>query len=226
MRNNNNYISKNSNSIFIILISLFIIVFIIVAYFMLSDSMFDSNNGSIYNGNGVSESVNKCISGEGSENGNGGKGGSEVYNLRDNIFSYEEARAACQAHGAKLASLDEMIQAYKKGANWCSYGWSDGQLALYPTQSNFWNELQKDPYRKYECGKPGVNGGFFENPNYKFGANCYGVKPKPKSNEIEKDRNLRLNPQNMLVDQYKDDLDKFRISPFDNSSDKKWNMFN
>jgi hypothetical protein len=218
MRNNNNYISKNSNSIFIILISLFIIVFIIVAYFMLSDSMFDSNR-SITTVNGVSESVSECSSGE------GGSGG-EVYNLRDNIFSYDEARAACQAHGAKLASLDEMIQAYKKGANWCSYGWSEGQLALYPTQSNFWNELQKDPYKKYECGKPGVNGGFFENQNYKFGANCYGVKPKPKSDEIEKDRNLKLNSRDILVDQYKEGLDKIKISPFDNSSDKKWNMFN
>ena len=42
--NNNNYISKNSNSIFIILISLFIIVFVIVAYFMLSDSMFSEQS--------------------------------------------------------------------------------------------------------------------------------------------------------------------------------------
>ena len=39
MRNNNHFVSKNSNSVFIILISLFIIVFVIVGYFMLSDNM-------------------------------------------------------------------------------------------------------------------------------------------------------------------------------------------
>ena len=27
------------------------------------------------------------------------------------------------------------------------------------------------------CGRPGVNGGYFDNPNIKFGVNCYGQKP-------------------------------------------------
>ena len=192
---------------------------------MLSDNMFestynnDSVNKSCKGGNCATECVGDGIVTDGKN---------EVFNIRDNIFSYGEARAVCEAHGAKLASLDEMIQAYKNGANWCSYGWSEGQLALYPTQSNFWNELQKDPYRKYECGKPCVNGGYFENPSYKFGANCYGEKPKPKSNEQEKNSNKRLNPSNILVDQYKEELDKFRVSPFNSSGNgsKKWTMLN
>ena len=113
-----------------------------------------------------------------------------------------------------------MISAYKNGGSWCSYGWSDGQLALYPTQPDFWNKLQSDPYKKNECGKPGVNGGYFDNAEYKFGANCYGVKPSPKPNELEKDRfgKHTLTEEDLLKLQYKEELDKFRISPFNEDS--------
>ena len=113
-----------------------------------------------------------------------------------------------------------MIEAYKSGANWCSYGWSEGQLALYPTQADFWSKLQNDPYRKNECGEPGVNGGYFENPEYKFGANCYGVKPSPKGNEIEKARygNTKLTPEELMKSEYKEQLNNIRISPFSENS--------
>ena len=56
----------------------------------------------------------------------------EVFNIRDNIFTYNEAKAVCAAHGARLATIEDLIAAYDKGANWCSYGWTQGQLALYP----------------------------------------------------------------------------------------------
>ena len=207
---NNNFVSKNSNSVFIILISLFIIVFVIVGYFMLSDSMFKSsyNVNDLNNSNKlVTSCVENCITSDGEK---------EVFNIRDNMFTFEEAKAVCKAHNSELATLDQMISAYKRGANWCSYGWSDGQLALYPTQTDFWNRLQNDPHKKNECGKPGVNGGYFENPNYRFGANCYGVKPKPKSNEIEKERDYRMDPMQIKVDEYKEQINDIRISPFSN----------
>lgn len=212
MRNNNNFVSKNSNSVFIILISLFIIVFVIVGYFMLSDNMFKSDyqRQTPLAQNTVASCTNECYSGD-----------KEVFNIRDNMFSYEEAKAVCKAYDSELATLDQVIDAYKKGANWCSYGWSDGQLALYPTQSDFWNKLQSDPYRKNECGKPGVNGGYFENPHYKFGVNCYGVKPKPKGNEIEKKVNHRMDPMQFHVDRYKEEKNDIRVSPFSN---KEWSM--
>jgi hypothetical protein len=200
----NNNIAKSSNSIFVILISLFIIVFIIVAYFMLSGNMFD---GAPLPDNTSTNKVNSSVV-------------DEVFNIRDNIFSYNEAKAVCEAHDAKLASLEEMIQAYKNGGNWCSYGWSEGQLALYPTQPDFWKKLQNDPYKKNECGKTGVNGGYFANPNYKFGANCYGIKPQPKSNELENNRygDSKLTAHDIKTTEYKDQLDKFRVSPFNEGS--------
>ena len=36
-----------------------------------------------------------------------------------------------------------------------------------------------------ECGKPGINGGYFSDPTMKFGVNCYGVKPDPDNNNIK-----------------------------------------
>ena len=69
-------------------------------------------------------------------------GEKEVFNIRDNVFTYNDAKAVCAAHGARLASLDEVVKAYKNGANWCSYGWSKDQLALYPIQKEYWAQLQ------------------------------------------------------------------------------------
>jgi hypothetical protein len=72
----------------------------------------------------------------------------------------------------------EIENSYNNGAEWCNYGWSEGQMAYFPTQKSTWNELQKDDRLKNICGRPGVNGGYMLNPNIKFGANCFGVKPR------------------------------------------------
>jgi hypothetical protein len=149
----------------------------------------------------------------------------EVFNIRDNSYNYDQAKAICAAHNSRLATLEELIKAYKKGANWCSYGWTQGQLALYPTQKDFWEKLQNDPKTKNQCGEVGINGGYFENLSYKFGANCYGVKPNPKGNEIEKNPvGKRLTKEDQLVKEYKSQLDTVRISPFNDSLPKggKW----
>jgi len=50
-------------------------------------------------------------------------------------------------------------------------------MALFPTQQATWQALQTDPVNKTNCGRPGINGGYFD-PQTKFGVNCYGVKPK------------------------------------------------
>ena len=38
---------------------------------------------------------------------------------------------------------------------------------------------------KYDCGFVGVNGMHVNNPYMKFGANCYGVKPKKSDLELK-----------------------------------------
>lgn len=116
----------------------------------------------------------------------------EVFNIRNNLYTYDEAREVCSVYGAKLATYDQIEDAYNKGAEWCNYGWSEGQMALFPTQKSTWNELQKGvkPCSKtgtstanMSCGRPGINGGIIKNPKVRFGVNCYGKKPAPSESD-------------------------------------------
>ena len=228
MRNNNiTSASKFSgNAPFILIIALFIIVFIVVSYFLVSGSAFGKNYvDDLEDSNNNDNNRNNNNNDTSSNSGSGSSGSKEVFNIRDNVFTYNEAKAACAAYGARLATIDDMIAAYDRGANWCSYGWTEGQLAMYPTQKEYWAKLQMDGSRRTECGEPGLNGGYFENPEFKFGANCFGNKPKGKHDEREKTtigRNLN-NSSQKLVEKYKAAIEanKFRISPFneDNFSD-------
>ncbi len=218
MRNNNNSSSNTvgSNAPFILIIALFIIVFVVVSYFLVSGSAF----GNYYIDNLDEENTNTPETTDPPSN-RSGSGSKQVFNIRDNIFTYNEAKAVCAAHGARLATLQEMIDAYKGGANWCSYGWSDGQLALYPTQKEFWAKLQMDSRNAKQCGEPGLNGGYFQNADFKFGANCYGDKPDPKGREMEKNligKNMN-NPYENMIDDYKNGINEFRISPW---SEDNW----
>jgi hypothetical protein len=105
--------------------------------------------------------------------------GSEVFHVSDNQFTYDDAAAVCGAYGTQLATLEQIIEAYNHGAEWCGYGWSAGGMALYPTQKSTWDALQQevDMKKRTACGRPGVNGGYFD-PSNKFGVNCYGIKPQ------------------------------------------------
>ena len=101
----------------------------------------------------------------------------EVFHISDQIYNYEMAKCKCASYGVRLATEQEIIQAYNQGANWCTYGWCEGGKAFYPVQTNYYEAIQGDPEKRNSCKKPGINGGVF-NPNLKFGINCYGVKPK------------------------------------------------
>lgn len=224
-------ISRNNASVLMI-ISTLIIIFILVTFFVISENNFNDNlkvgavNNNSANINNVDVNNNSNNSAKkkkkdvSSSFNNDRK---QVFNVSENEYSYEQARAVCKAHGGDLATLEQMIEAHKRGANWCNYGWSEGQMALYPTQVKAYNELEKDPKRAGECGKPGVNGGYFENPNLKFGANCYAVKPAPKDDEVHKDLpDYSLDPLAKDIAMYEENLDDISISPF---SDNKWSYY-
>lgn len=103
----------------------------------------------------------------------------EVFHIRDQVYTYDQAKCKCASYGAELATYEQMVDAYNQGADWCSYGWSHGQKAYYPTQQATFDRLQSGPDAfKKSCGNPGINGGYFSNPTIRFGINCYGVKPK------------------------------------------------
>lgn len=106
----------------------------------------------------------------------------QVFNVSNNLYTYEEAQAVCKAFDASLATYDQIEGSYNAGGEWCNYGWSEGQMAFFPTQKSTWSTLQKNPKTQNSCGRPGINGGYIANPYVRFGANCYGVKPKQPEN--------------------------------------------
>jgi hypothetical protein len=145
-----------------------------------------------------------------------GKPKKQVFNVTNNIYTYNEAEAVCKAFGAELATYPQLVNAYRKGADWCNYGWTKGQLALYPTQKESWLKLQEDDETKDNCGKVGINGGYFENPDMLFGVNCYGIKPPPKNHEKVK-TNTKSKKEYELEQQIariKKNLSNVSINPF------------
>jgi len=224
-------LSRNNASVLMI-ISTLIIIFILVTFFVISENNFNNNLqvGAVAANNVVSannvpyENVNNNLEEVTQDvHSSFNNDRKQVFNVSENDYSYEEARAVCKAYGGDLATLEQMIEAHKRGADWCNYGWSDGQMALYPTQVESYAELEKNPKRAGECGKPGVNGGFFENANLKFGANCYAVKPAPKDDEIHKNApGYSLDPLAKEIAMYEENLDEIGVSPF---SDNKWSYY-
>lgn len=110
----------------------------------------------------------------------------EVFNISNNLYTYDDSQAICAAYGAKLATYDQIEDTYNKGGEWCNYGWSDGQMIFFPTQKSTWNKLQTDPKNKNNCGRPGINGGYIANPYMKFGVNCYGTKPAATQDDLNR----------------------------------------
>ena len=65
----------------------------------------------------------------------------QVFHVPENKYNFSDARAICRAYGSKLATYDQIENAYKDGGEWCGYGWSDDQMALYPTQKKTYDLL-------------------------------------------------------------------------------------
>jgi hypothetical protein len=150
----------------------------------------------------------------------------EVFHISDNKYSYDDARAVCKAFNSRLATYDEVEQAYNSGGEWCSYGWSRNGLALFPTQKRTYNKLQKIKGYKNVCGRPGINGGYIKDKHMKFGANCYGIKPEINNVEKELMKKYKVYPPskderklNHRAQHYKKKLSEILITPFNK---KEW----
>lgn len=146
---------------------------------------------------------------------------SEVYNVSNNLYTYEQAQAICQNYSARLATYDDIENSYNDGGEWCNYGWSEGQMALFPTQKDTWNRLQQTKTHKHDCGRPGINGGYIDNPYVTFGVNCYGVKPTPGPNDLS---NNTISTAEEIVENSVDKelLKNVAINSFNS---KKWSEF-
>jgi hypothetical protein len=154
----------------------------------------------------------------------------EVFHIFDNKYSYDEAKDVCSSLNARLATYDEIETAYNKGANWCSYGWSDDQLALFPTSKEIYNKLKKIPNHKNDCGRPGINGGYIPDTEIKFGINCFGKKPDMDDTEKHFMNNYTFSPAfcDASYDEFSNDDTnesnplQLLIAPFNK---QKWNEF-
>jgi len=153
----------------------------------------------------------------------------QVFNIPGNYYNYENAKAVCQAYGADLATYDQIEKAYNNGAEWCNYGWSANQLALFPTQKKTYDNLQKIKGHENDCGRTGINGGYIANQDIKFGVNCYGHKPKITTEEDELMKTASPYPETVQdmafqkrVDYWKNKVDEILVSPFNYST---WGSF-
>lgn len=156
----------------------------------------------------------------------------EVFYIKDNVYTYDEAKAVCKAHDAELADYNQVEKAYEEGGEWCGYGWSKDQMILFPTQKSTWNELQQIEGHENDCGRPGVNGGYIENSKAKFGVNCYGVKRSPNEFELAtlKEMKKKQYPMSQKDKEFNKNVNKYKqmmksgkltMNPF-NSEKWKW----
>jgi hypothetical protein len=153
----------------------------------------------------------------------------QVFNIPGNYYNFENAKAVCQAYGADLASYDQIEKAYNSGAEWCNYGWSANQLALFPTQKKTYDQLQTISGHENDCGRTGINGGYIANPKVRFGVNCYGNKPKITEEEEDLMKTSTPYPESAQdiafqkrVDYWKNKVNEILISPFNYNT---WGSF-
>jgi len=134
----------------------------------------------------------------------------EVFNVSRNIYTYADASAVCSAFDAELATYEQVQAAHEKGADWCNYGWIKGQMAVYPTQTATYKKLQKGAaeYRT-ACGQPGVNGGYFDNPELRFGVNCFGQRPAQNATDELRNNSVELPPTTEMLE-YEKKVQTFR----------------
>jgi len=147
-------------------------------------------------------------------------GKKEVFNVSSNRYTYGDAEPLCRALGAQLATYDQVKASFDGGADWCNYGWSKGQLALFPTQKETYDKLQLGPEgQRQACGRVGLNGGYFDNPDMRFGVNCYGIKPNQSQHDASATaKGAPISPDALEFDKkvsaYKSESDSIGVLPW------------
>ena len=148
----------------------------------------------------------------------------EVFHVPGRTFTYHDSKAVCKAFDSEIADYNQLATAQKKGASWCSYGWTKDQLGLYPTSQSDFDKLKKIEGHEYDCGLPGINGGYVANPYTRLGVNCYGVKPKKSELDaklISEDLYPKTAKELLFekrVKYWKDRIGNMLIMPFNNNN--------
>jgi len=144
------------------------------------------------------------------------KSDKEVF-LIYNKVNYLQAKELCKVYNGRLATKEDLEEAFKDGANWCTWGWLDGEKIGYPVQEKFWSFIEKK--HKGHCGPTaGIN--IIDNidPLKVYSVTCYGNKPKKSKNDI--DLELVLNEVN-ADDSLQTEIDKCKKAKKEEEQ-KKW----
>jgi hypothetical protein len=144
------------------------------------------------------------------------KSDKEVF-LIYNKVNYLQAKELCKVYSGRLATKDDLEEAFKDGANWCTWGWLDGEKIGYPVQETFWSFIEKK--HKGHCGPTaGIN--IIDNidPLKVYSVTCYGKKPKKSKNDI--DLELVLNEVS-VDDSLQAEIEKCKRSK-EEAQQKKW----
>ena len=156
---------------------------------------------------------------------NDNKAKKQVFHISNNKYNYNDSKAICAAYGGRLANLNDMNKAYKDGASWCSYGWSEDKMILFPTQQKTLDQLKNNKQNETSCGRLGVNGGHIEDTEKKYGVNCYGFKPTMSGLDLDYLDRVTLYPKSKedkeiesRVDYWKSKMPELRVAPFNNDS--------
>jgi hypothetical protein len=140
----------------------------------------------------------------------------QVFNVKENIYSADDAGGVCGALGADVASLQQVVDAHRQGANWCNVGWTKEGIAAYPIQYAFWKKMQEnDPANRNICGQAGINLARSD-AGLLYGVNCYGVKPEPKKGElikevVQSDADVALQAK---IAQFQKTVNNMTVAPF------------
>ncbi len=113
-----------------------------------------------------------------------------------NKYNYLEAKEICKLYSGRLATEKDLNRAFKKGANWCTWGWIDGEAVAYPVQEKYWTDVEK--IHRGFCGPTaGINKIKDVDPFKRFGVTCYGIKPKRTNNDKDM-KSIELNEMNKM----------------------------
>jgi hypothetical protein len=93
----------------------------------------------------------------------------EVFGTVGYNYTSDQAENACGKYDSRLATKQELENAQKKGADWCSTGWvKNEQNAMYPITTRLIGGCGN--------GSPGIK--TYTPPEKKAAVNCFGIKPK------------------------------------------------
>jgi hypothetical protein len=87
----------------------------------------------------------------------------QVYHIYNNIYTLKEAEEECAKRNSKLATSEQLENAYSNGADWCNWGWANDGNAYLPNKNKKCNN------------KIGLLNGKKIDPFLRLGTNCYGV---------------------------------------------------